>query len=121
MKGVKQMDELISFSLVPSSFRECYVVDNLKFNRLLVGFSGEKEVDGMPYEFKIYSNSVSAYTNGGKGNTYKTIFNIERDCMINENVIDDIKNILNSFKLEMQDYVERKMEWEKKNTIDISI
>lgn len=37
------MDELISFSLVPSSFRECYVVDNLKINRLLVGFSGEKE------------------------------------------------------------------------------
>ena len=115
------MYELISFSLVPSSFRDCYVVDNLKFNRHLVGFSGEKEIYGMPYEFKIYSNSVSAYTNGGKGNTYKTVFNIERDCMVNENVIDSIENILNSFKSEMQDYVERKMKWEKKSTIQISV
>lgn len=115
------MDNLVSFSLVPSSYRECYVVANLKFNRLLVGFSGEKEVDGMTYEFKIYSNSVSAYTNGGKGNTYKTIFNIERDCMINENVIDDIQNVLKLFKSEMQEYVERKKKWEQKNKINISV
>ena len=115
------MDELISFSLVPSSFRECYVVDDLKINRLLVGFSAEKEIDGMTYEFNIYNDSVSAYTNKGRGNTFKTIFNIERDCMINENVIDDIKNVLNLFKSEMQDRVERKMEWEQKSIIHISI
>ena len=121
MKGVQEMEELISFELVPSSLRECYVVENLKFNRHLVGFSGEKEIDGAKYEIKVYNHSVAAYTNKGKGNTFNTIFNAENCEMVHENVIDNIKDILNLFKLEMQEHIDRKVEWERKSTIHISI
>lgn len=115
------MDELISFDLVPSSLIECYVVENLKFNRHLVGFGGEKEIDGAKYEIKVYNHSVAAYTNKGKGNTFDTIFNAEYGSMVYENGIDNIKKILNLFKSEMQEHIDRKVEWERKSTIHISI
>ena len=119
-KGVKLMENLISFDLVPT-FQECYIVDNLQINDSLFEFRGEKKIDGAIYELNVYKTMFDIYTNKNSGNTFKTLGHIEQNNPVDENNIDDIQNILKLFKSEMQKYVERKRKWKQKNKINISV
>ena len=49
------MDELVSFSLIPT-IEERYIVDNLKINKYLFGFSKSKEVNGVRYMIDVHKN-----------------------------------------------------------------
>lgn len=114
------MEELISFDLVPI-FEECYVIENLQINKRLLGFRCEKNYGSAVCEFNVYKSMIEIYRREIESNTFKFFHTIMSGDKIYESVIYDIQNILQLFKSEMKEYVERKKEFEQKSRIHISI
>ena len=114
------MDELVSFSLIPT-IAERYIADNLKINKYLFGFSKSKEVNGVRYMIDVHKNSVNVSEDRGFGYGYEYFCKIEQDGEVLEYSVNKIENILKSFKEGMQEHIKKKMEWEQKSKIHISI
>ena len=114
------MDELISFCLRPLADK-CYVVENLQINKHLHGVVVKKKIDGATYEFSIYEYSFCVYTDKFNGKSLKPYFSISNYKQVYPYMVDEIQDILESFKYEIRKHVEQKTRLEQKVKIYISI